>query len=77
MRENLPFSSHVIDANRVETQIDFSESYYLPTHLYESYELRFTPHGSQTAIRVMLGYANAKISLTRGDRAGVIAESKP
>ena len=77
MRESLPFENHVIDPNRVETQIDFSESYYLPTHLYESYEVRFTPHGTQTAIRIMLGYANAKITLTRGDRSGVVAESKP
>lgn len=49
----------------------------MPTHLFESYKLSFTPKEGQTAIRVMLGYSNAKISLTVDGHDGVIVESKP
>lgn len=44
--------------------------------MYEQHEMKFTPREGQTALRVMLGYANAKVSLVIDGESGVKVESK-
>ena len=77
MRDHLPFPAQGdIDPDNLESQIDSSESYYLPTREFLSSQLSFVPREGQTALRVFLGYANAKISLVVDGESGVKVESK-
>lgn len=66
-----------LNANGVSSQIDMSESFFLPTHAFESHEIRFTPREGQEALRVLVTRANSKVAIyTQSDRQ-LVAQSRP
>lgn len=77
MADALPFGSGTLDPNNLETRLDFSQKFYLPTAMFTTAEQTFKARTGQTALRIMLGYANAKVTLSETGAAGVVAESVP
>jgi hypothetical protein len=75
-RDHLPFGAGVIDMYSVETKMDSTDTYYLPTKEFSEKRMSFKVRQGMTAIRVILGYANSKVSLVKDGHEGVLIESK-
>jgi hypothetical protein len=61
-----------VNENNVEGQIDFSQSYFLPTNGFENHQMHFTLQNDMTAIRIMVARANSKIALIKQDTKEMI-----
>jgi hypothetical protein len=66
-----------LDPNALLNQIDFSESFFLPTFSYTSHHITFTARKNQNAMRIVLAKSNCKVSILSDDSRQVVAESRP
>jgi len=75
-REHLPLPDD-LDINGVTSQIDWSESFYLPTYAFTSHEMLYTAREGQQALRVFLAKSNCKASILSKEDRKLLAQSRP
>ena len=66
-----------LDPNGLQSQIDISEQYFLPTFSYTSHQIMYTARKDQNGLRIVLARSNSKVSLLEDDSRKLVAESRP